>query len=362
MIEIKPIIDSAYSIQDATNKGRLDIFEVNKELYLTVDGTFLVYKWKDNRWINLYKNNYTGYNLHSRKFLYKNRIYSFGGYGFWKYHGQLIYFIESKGEWEIVSGTENLINGYSILNGNNLYVLNPTENYSINLESSRIKFLGNKINAKQEKNYDHTPFDLTSSTTWTPSIIRWNDHKLLYSYQNTFEGIKKAFAQKGLIHIQGDTIFNYNQKYNLIKIDILSEEISQFSEIPRISIINSSLKYIYYFVGSIVCLSLILLARKRKYKETYKDEEPKTSIEFNHPIIEKLLLYDILNQEKLDELFEIQNIIPDESKKFKRSQLIKDINTFYQIKTGSILIEREKNLTDKRRFVYKICKSIVSNE
>lgn len=92
----KQIIDSAFSIQKKLNSGRIDIFEKGNKYYLTVDGTFLVFKWEYNRWNNLYTNQYTGYNIYSRKFIYNDKIYSFGGYGFWRFHGQLIWFVEKK--------------------------------------------------------------------------------------------------------------------------------------------------------------------------------------------------------------------------------------------------------------------------
>ena len=54
------------------------------------------------------------YNIECNNFLYKNHLYSYGGYGFWKLNGLLRSFNFSDKEWDIVPANEEIIsNGYN---------------------------------------------------------------------------------------------------------------------------------------------------------------------------------------------------------------------------------------------------------
>jgi len=360
----KQIIDSAFSIQKKLNSGRIDIFEKGNKYYLTVDGTFLVFKWEYNRWNNLYTNQYTGYNIYSRKFIYNDKIYSFGGYGFWRFHGQLIWFVEKKGEWEIVPGTENLMNGYSILEDSILCVFNSHENYTINLNNHDINYLNSKIPPEYEKNIHHIAHDMASTSCWISAIINLKDKKLYFSYLDSFKGIKKSYVEKGLMHITGHTISHYTHDYQLFETDIYADDFKLFEYIPILSTLKFKVLYFSIYVALISIIGFIFYLTKRKKRAKKTLETPSIApLEDNtevlvpyHPLIHKLLSYNSLTQEELDVLLEIDHVQPEESKKFKRSQLIKELNTQHQIKTGVLLIEREKDITDRRRFIYNIRK------
>ena len=52
---------------------------------------------------------YIGYNFEAYPFVYRDTLYSFGGYGFWKYNGLLRYFQESIGSWDVRALNEEIL-------------------------------------------------------------------------------------------------------------------------------------------------------------------------------------------------------------------------------------------------------------
>ena len=57
---------------------------------------------------------------------------------------------------------------------------------------------------------------------------------------------------------------------------------------------------------------------------------------------------------QLDVLLKIDDVVPDEYRKFKRARIIAEINEEYKLKQGKELILRFKDPDDGRKFLYKI--------
>lgn len=76
-----------------------------KGLYLLPDGTGRVYKVeRDGKELKIIRQDSTlffGYNFGFFPFSYNDTLYSFGGYGFWRFNGHLRTFVSQKGEWEL---------------------------------------------------------------------------------------------------------------------------------------------------------------------------------------------------------------------------------------------------------------------
>lgn len=75
------------------------------QLYVLPDGTGRIYKIdlskKPIQLIRLDSTRVFGTTFGSYNFNYKDTLYSFGGYGFWHFNGQLRVYVPQKGEWEI---------------------------------------------------------------------------------------------------------------------------------------------------------------------------------------------------------------------------------------------------------------------
>ena len=84
-------------------------------------------------------------------------------------------------------------------------------------------------------------------------------------------------------------------------------------------------------------------------------EEEDLEVE-NAEILKRLLLHneEKLSTEEFDTLLGIQEITNFDSKRIKRSRLIKSLNKRYEEKNGFPLITRIKNPEDKRFVFYKI--------
>lgn len=76
-------------------------------LFVFPDGTGRLYRIEVDegglKSIRLDSTVYFGYNFGFLPFSYRDTLYSFGGYGFWRYNGHLRYFVPGKGEWELKS-------------------------------------------------------------------------------------------------------------------------------------------------------------------------------------------------------------------------------------------------------------------
>ncbi|MEY3433278.1 MAG: hypothetical protein RL131_1214 [Bacteroidota bacterium] len=81
-------------------------------LFALIQGTGRVYKLDTTQgkavWERIDSTFFTGYNYGSYAFTYKNRIYSFGGHGFWQTNGQLRLYNEVAREWNAVTISESI--------------------------------------------------------------------------------------------------------------------------------------------------------------------------------------------------------------------------------------------------------------
>lgn len=84
------------------------------ELFLTFGGSGRLYKLKGKNdstllFKRLDSSENINYNIGAYYFTYKNQVYSFGGYGFWKNYGSLRFFNSKDRQWDIVPLNEEVI-------------------------------------------------------------------------------------------------------------------------------------------------------------------------------------------------------------------------------------------------------------
>jgi hypothetical protein len=123
----------------------------------------------------------------------------------------------------------------------------------------------------------------------------------------------------------------------------------------------AALPWIGFPVLFLVALWLGIQIQKRRNAtlQTELEAEIETEIEVedeSKEILEKLLAHDgeKLSTEAFDTLLGIHQITNFDSKRIKRSRLIKSLNKHYEEKKGFPLITRIKNPEDKRFVFYKI--------
>lgn len=77
------------------------------ELYIYISATGMLYKCAGNidadslRFDRIDKTEHYGYNINAKAFLHKDRFYNIGGYGFWRWNGQLRFFNDRSADWKI---------------------------------------------------------------------------------------------------------------------------------------------------------------------------------------------------------------------------------------------------------------------
>ena len=102
-----------YNSQEIIKKGKTIYIQIAQTGIIyslkKIEDSLLVFKRMDNT-VNV------NYNIDANNFLYKNEIYSFGGYGFWKNNGHLRKFNKVDREWDIIPlNTEIKSNKFSWL-------------------------------------------------------------------------------------------------------------------------------------------------------------------------------------------------------------------------------------------------------
>lgn len=366
--EIQDLYHQTLRIQDSfLHHGILtntfEILELNNEKYLAIDGRLNLYKWQQNAWNSISNSNYHGYNFISKKFVYNGSIYSFGGYGFWREHGDLIRYDWERNEWEteVIETDEEIGTNVSFVKDNYLYVINPVFRnqhinkqlkhqglYKIDLQTHRVSILQTdpKLDAiKFSNRFETTNYYLTSRDPF--QLINKSD--MTYKYSDITQLVKLAgIGSKSFILIRGDSISVELSNTEIIhfKLDSIYNNLQDASY----PIVKESKSIYYTFAFFFLVLTGFVWLFKRKHSQN------QTAAPLEHPILIRLMEYagQTLSQEQLDIAFGIDQINPAETQRSKRSNLIKEINHEYYKIRGVELVSRIQDPTDKRKFLYQI--------
>ena len=174
-----------------------------------------------------------------------------------------------------------------------------------------------------------------------------------------------------IVYFDYDEVSNTEGKEVLIDLGLIR---SQSREIGQVVVLDapekttdvsllSALPWIGFPIVFLLALWLGIQIQKRKNRadQTPLDSETETegeqeSEEENAEILQRLLLHngEKLNTEEFDSVLGIHEITNFDSKRIKRSRLIKFINKQSEEKNGFPLITRIKNSQDKRFLFYRI--------
>ncbi|MBK8482767.1 MAG: hypothetical protein IPL31_00025 [Saprospiraceae bacterium] len=367
--ELQNLYRQSLLIQDSFFKSgirtqSMEILETDTGKYLVIDGRLNLYRWNDVDWVNISKSKYHGYNHLSKKFIFNNSIYSFGGYGFWREHGDLIKYDWDRNEWETVTllTDEDIGNSAAFKVGNYLYVVNPiSRNQHINLSNKheglyRINLLTREVDVfsidsklsllksgmrLETQNYylpSRDPFQIIdkrnmkyklADITHVLDLSKQNDRSLLWIHGDSLS-IQSVDSIAGFIHLDFDSIYKN-------------------APFPAYSILKSNKSSLFagiLIVGILICFII--------YKKNGRSK--KLPPKFTNPTIDKVLVYSgkTLTQEELDDVLGIDQINPAETQRSKRSNAFKEINHEYSKLYGLDLITRIENPEDKRKYLYHI--------
>lgn len=341
---------------------KAEIYSIGQDRYLLVDGTFDVFKWTNGKWNNLYKGIFYGYNFWSKKFIIDGKIYSYGGYGYWNSHGQIIQFLPERGEWELVEILPELPFDLASVQNKQLVIYTPDSTIQVNIKDKSFK-------SKAFFTHDFKDIDITRKFTLelrnytifhglVPNfLIDKKDGALYESKLSPFQYLATSL-DKGIVQVRADSIYCYDPEFKLLASYNASNEFQFYKSVDANPDSNGLSKsdYSTIIIGSGLFLGFVFIYFRKKVRTEQFSTEFQRINDIDHPIGLKLLSFDRvdLSQDELDEIFEINHILSPESKRFRRSQLIKEINQSYKMKVDADLIIRFQDPADKRKYIYKI--------
>ena len=396
------------SIYQKTPNGYDFIYDpASQALKVFVQCSFDYYTVKDGQLIKEYQFTNRGYTCGTYFFESNNTYNILSGRGLWNDHADLMRFDSLNGSWEFIQAAHQPLDYFplgayqtskgivTILGGYN----NPriprlekeADGYFLDLEKK--SWLPIKIDIKEfdfaeiahaneSYLYETEDYAFSVTTSQMPSlgwylwiIIEKETGKLFFYEGNKHTKMFKSpfyeIIGNKIQYLELDINSTDEGKTAMIDLDIIR---SQSREIGELVVLdtpkktgNASLFSVLPWVGLpivfLLALWLGIQIQKRKNAAVQpplasdpETEEEQASEDESTEILEKLLAHDgeKLSTEEFDTLLGIHQITNFDSKRIKRSRIIKAINTKYEEKKGFPLITRIKNPEDKRFVFYKI--------
>lgn len=350
--------------------GKAAFLPIGKDTFFNIHGLRYVFQLKSDSAIRLDKSIYHGSNFYRYLFEHDGKMMALGGYGMFVTNNNLEAFNAEAHEWYLVKTYGDVpksIKGSGLRFGHFIYVLNNcidgnnlNENrmddyfYRLdlrNMEWSRFKEFRPEHRECVINDFFYLKDFVIAKGTNHSFIYNLKTQEYIYS-DNDALGLKQFTGYNTNIHENKLDAWILDSLQTVIKdpqrdIDALWRENIKLAQplILEPSIIQQYPQRFYgFFIGLICLLSGLIWFRKHK--------QNKANDSSLHPLVQKMLQHSesSLTQEQLDQLLEIAHM-EGESKKTKRHRLLAMIEGQYP---G--LIERQKDSSDKRRFLYFIHK------
>ena len=376
-------------------------------LYVIQDGNGIVYKAVKINSDSIYYQRldstlYYGYNCQSIRFSYKDTLFSFGGYGFFKFQSQLLYFSVGK-DWDIIALNQetpvlDYLNYLDEKKGVLYYLTMPYNNETINREEGDFAFYLLNLNKASTKllgksNALFHKLNTNKIKVSCPSLggvlFQTDQQILLLKFdENSIYALKEGPVKRKLLQnavLFCGNIFEANHRLYFTyepdgPLNEVQLSLSDFEKTPE-KIYQDATSFHSKLILSILGISVILLllgyyvVQFRTKKSLMNLEEkiisPKSIEEIQptlqeHPfnIIEQefiIKLYAISGPNRKVTVDEIHQILGLKNKsievqKKNRTEIINRINYKFRalIDQELDLILRERSADDKRYFLYYI--------
>lgn len=380
----------------------------DSDLYLSFSGSGRLYKLNsedDSSYIfsRLDRTENINYNLAANYFSYKQQIFSFGGYGFWKANGNLKLFNQKDQQWDIVPLSEEIIPQYypveaswfNTASGKFFVPLQSIVNAGIagteNLKGKVIPYSYElDINTKQWKKLGKTNENLIEIITNGQQSFRSEKGLIILYYDKTYlidfnknqvwisnyDFFNQSLSRKGtgdFVYESDGFIYSYN--HTIKETDSLKIDYSNFKD-TGLSIWEPIYNYTIPFSVLLLLTGLIIViyyARRKKKKSFDKPiQEKNYRIQFTDTEIALLKL--LIEKGKISQRANINDVNYVLGLKHKNTGLQKKVrsDTFNSInekfryisKTDDPLIQSIRSDIDKRYFEYFINSnhlSLISN-
>ena len=375
--ELAQVMEQSRNVLDSLETGglrilRADILECGGLKYLLPDGLFDVFAWENERWQKKYTGKFHGYNHNSRKFCWNDKLYSFGGNGFWRQHGELTYFEPKTGEWEIVllDGFDRSGNGLAFGLDSLIYVIQPMAydmgfveskksypSLRIDLANTSVRlFRHPRIQLEDYRNLNRRTFE-TDHYLYADSrpayLIDKTNRKIFTSGIPFFPELAGVANHPDFfIHSVSDSLAIYDQSGHRLSTLVLNEQaLSQWTPLKRN--LSQAQKILVVSGSFLPIFSLLAFVAYRRRRKNGNRQE---GVAFRHTCIPDLLNLtgNTIPAGELDRILGIDRIDNPEKLRYQRAILINEINLEMKTRNKQKLIHRIKDPLDKRRFLYRI--------
>ena len=183
-------IDNVFdSIAAVKNKSQVDfsITQLNDKKLLTLNGLGIVIQYDENGFTRLDSSSELKNNFRSNFFTYKDNLFSYGGYGYWSYHANLLFYNDINREW----------NNYNVENG----FLPEGRAYAYGKAiDNQFIFFGGKMNSGYSSEIIHFDFERDQYVKLGSVRKHFGDTIVAPAYQVSLDRSKSLFFSIGRVH------------------------------------------------------------------------------------------------------------------------------------------------------------------
>ncbi len=388
---------SLISNPSISSKDPITILPYNQQIIALMPCRLDVLIWSGETWINLYQGNSSGFNCKAHFFFEDSVLYSYGKYGFWHAHSELMYFDFETGYWENSTAKNISINygGVATFNYDNKLIammgqyihqssgIDLFEKDGFYFDFKKREWFPLRVempNQPLESNWMRPSFDLVDygvhlfkyQAELGLLVLNKKDFNL-YFLRMVFTPL---FTAKISFSNENEISF-FDEKSNLIFLDIDSEfEKERLQEIGNIKLIenwDSELTsktpdwenwtfafFILIILGAVIAIPL--MKKRKNTAQSIELESENDSIlnsnsnEENVQFINLLLPYSgqSFEVDQFDQIIGLDTIENLDYRRVRRSRVIKSVNAYYLANYGKPILERTKSVQDKRVVLYKI--------
>ena len=353
---VHTMVDAGREIRDSLqNLGytaeSFFLHHVGDKVWMSIDGRFDVFEWRNGLWVNLYKGKFHGYNFGSDKFTSDGKLFSFKGYGFWRDHGDIIEFLPEKGEWEIIPESKKIPFGIGYMIDSSFFIHSNTC-YKVNLKEQKVQKTSCSYKMREQvtlgREYIFDDYVLVATRLDDGAqfpIIEKSTGTVYISYRQPFKGFRDPRIVNSIYHIKGNQLKILFPDSSSITYNVEDELNKYYLKASDETWTGLSWYWWIIFGLSGLFISSQLLRYFRK---------PATPRDLTRLLPFKDYSGRLINSDELDKILGIDEIRVYETRKFKRASLIHELNSLSIHQYGQKIIQRERNPDDKRFYLYRI--------
>jgi len=365
-LDIYFFIDSINRVYDIVPDNYFYLEEGDKK-YLLPDNYSYTFKRDGQQFQNLYGGFFHGFNKGAYKWIYNEKIYSYGGWIDNMFFSEVIFFDEDLQQWELVGWLGNKPNPISrqpifiFKQGTNLFslfdvnksIFPPFHAKKLSLFRKNL-FEYNQINktweAKKRIQTTNLPSHISGYINLEDYLVFWEQitgHK--YIMEKRTLSFKKMESADPLIsnwtNWDSSDYVVYQNQIRFFVDGQLSTTIfvdQEFQRLGSIQYLNNRKSLLFFLVLLSFGIPILIYVTRRgnflKQKES-----------FPYPL---LLGHKgkIINQEELDISIGVSKEVSESSRRNKRSKILKSLNSDNHL----VKVERIRSEVDSRIFSYKI--------